>query len=169
MLGVFRRMNLVYRLFATIDSFAPTILRLVLAVVFAVHGGQKAFGWLGGDGWNVTLTKWTSPQGLGFPYALAALGVLAELLGALGLLVGVLTRLAALGIFCTMLVAVFAVHWPQGFLASNHGYEYPFTLAGIALALVFCGAGRLSVDRALTRALLPPTNRESTSRYRLPV
>lgn len=162
-------MNLVYRFFATVDSLAPTILRLVLAVVFGVHGGQKAFGWMGGDGWNVTLAKWTSPEGLGFPYALAALGILAELLGALGLLVGVLTRLFALGIFVTMLVAVFAVHWPQGFLASNHGYEYPFTLAGIALALVFCGGGRLSGDRAVTRSLLPPSGRESVSRYRLPI
>ena len=161
-------MNLIYRLFVTIDSFTPTILRLVLAAVFTVHGGQKTLGWMGGDGWSETLAKWTSPEGLHFPYPLAVLGILAEVLGVLGLLTGCLTRVAALGLLCTMLVAIFAVHWPGGFLASNKGYEYPFVLAGMALALVIGGGGRWSVDHLLTRAMLPPGNREFAGRYRLP-
>ena len=160
-------MNPAYRLFATPDSFAPTILRLVLAVVFAVHGGQKIFGWLGGPGWGTTLEQWTSTEGLNFSHPVAALGILAETLGALGLLAGVLTRLAALGIFCTMLGAIFAVHGPAGFLAPK-GYEYPFTLAGVALALMLAGGGRWSVDRLITRALLPP-NTGKLGSYRLPM
>ncbi len=167
MVWVFRRMNLVYRLFATPDSLAPTILRLTLAVVFAVHGGQKTVGWMGGHGWSETLQQWTSPEGMNFSYPLAMLGILAEALGALGLLVGLLTRLAAVGICCTMLTAIFTVHRSGGFLAPK-GYEYPFTLAGVALALMFCGGGRWSIDRFITRGLLPPST-GMASRYRLPL
>ena len=94
-------MNPVYRLFATINSFAPTILRLLLTVVFTIHAGQKTVGWLGGEGWKGTLAHWTAapPEGLDFPYWLALAGILAEAFGAVGLLLGFLTRLAALGIF----------------------------------------------------------------------
>ena len=160
-------MNPVYRLFATVPSFAPTILRLTLAVVFAVHGGQKTVGWLGGPGWADTLAHWTSREGMNFPYPVAVLGILAESLGALGMLTGFLTRLAALGIFCTMLVAILAVHLPGGFLAPK-GCEYPFTLAGMALALIFCGGGRWSVDGLVTGTLLPP-NTGRLGSYRLPL
>ena len=160
-------MNPVYRLFATVDSFAPTVLRLVLAVVFAVHGGQKTLGWFGGEGWTATLQQWTDPDGgLHFPYPLAVLGLLAEPCSALGLLTGFLTRLAALGIFCTMAVAMVAVHGQGGFLAPR-GYEYPFTLAGVALALMLCGGGRWSLDRLLTHLLLPPDS-GTVGGYRLP-
>ena len=158
-------MNPVYRFFATVDSFAPTILRLVLTVVFTVHGGQKTIGWLGGPGWSATLAQWTGAEGLNFSYPVALLGILAEPLGALAMLTGFLTRLAALGIFCTMGVAIFAVHWSAGFLAPQ-GCEYPFTLAGVALALLFGGGGRWSVDRLITRALLPPNTGQLGS-YRL--
>lgn len=161
-------MNPVYRLFATPASFAPTILRLTLAVVFAVHGGQKTFGWMGGHGLSATLLEWTSADGLNFSYPMAVLGILAELLGALGLFTGLLTRLAALGIFCTMLTAIFSVHLPAGFLAPR-GYEYPFTLAGAALALIFCGGGRWSLDRRITRGLLPPPTTGLIGKYRLPL
>ena len=67
-------MHLFYRLFATINSFAPTILRLTLAAVFLVHGGQKTFGWMSGPGWNDTLTRLTAPGGLNFstPVAVCA-------------------------------------------------------------------------------------------------
>ena len=150
---------MVYRLFTTINSFAPTILRLVLTVIFTVHGGQKTIGWLGGEGWNGTLAHWTapSPDGFGFPYGLAVMGIAAEVCGAVGMLLGFMTRLAALGLLCVMGTAVVFVHGPSGFFAPR-GYEYPLTLGGVALALLCCGGGRLSVDRFLTRALLPPNS-----------
>ncbi len=150
-------MNPVYRFFATINSFAPTVLRLLLTGVFAIHAGQKTVGWLGGEGWKGTLAHWTAaaPDGLNFPYGLAMMGILAEVFGAAGLLLGFMTRLAALGIFCVMVTAVFFVRGSAGFFAPR-GYEYPLTLAGVAFALMCCGGGRFSVDRLLTRALLPP-------------
>lgn len=160
-------MNPVYRLFATVDSLAPTVLRLLLAGVFTVHGGQKTVGWMGGAGWTETLGQWTSPDGLHLSYPLAVLGILAEALGALGMLTGFLTWLAALGIFCVMGVAISAVHWQAGFLAPK-GYEYPLTLAGVALALMLSGGGRWSLDRLITRVLLPP-NGGAVGSYRLPL
>lgn len=149
-------MHPVYRFFNTPDSFALTLLRLMLAGVFFVHGGQKTFGWMGGDGWSATLQGMTAADGgLHLPYALAALGVLAEILGALGLLLGFCTRLAALGIFCNMAVAVGYVHWKSGFLAKNGGFEYPLALGVVALALMLAGGGRFSVDRTITSQLMP--------------
>ena len=148
-------MHLFYRLFATINSFAPTILRLVLALVFCVHGGQKTIGWMGGPGLSNTLAQWTSPEGLNLSYPVAVLGILAEVVGAVGMLLGCCTRVAGLLLLSQMTVAVALVHWQAGFLAPK-GYEYPLTLGGVALALVFCGGGRLSADRALARQLLAP-------------
>ena len=157
----------VYRLLATINSFAPTVLRLVLAAVFFVHGTQKTLGWFGGPGWNAQLEKWTGPQGMELSYSLAAVGMLAEVVGAAGMLLGFCTRLAALLLLGVMTMAIALVHLHHGFLASDGGFEYPMTLGGIALALVFCGGGRFSIDRALTRQLLPP-NSGMVGAYKLP-
>ena len=150
-------MHLFYRLFATINSFAPTILRLVLALVFCVHAGQKTIGWMGGPGLSALLAQWTAPPpaGLNLSYPVAVLGILAEVAGALAMLLGLCTRLAGLLLLGQMAAAVALVHWQAGFLAPK-GYEYPLTLGGVALALVFCGGGRLSADRALARQLLAP-------------
>ena len=148
-------MNPIYRLFATVDSFAPTILRVLLTVVFCVHGGQKTVGWMGGLGWSGTLAQWTDPHGLNFSYPLAMLGIAAEVAGAAGMFLGFLTRLAALAILCVMAVAIATVHWQAGFL-NPKGYEYPLSLGVVALALLCSGGGRLSLDRVITRHLLPP-------------
>ncbi len=160
-------MHVFYRLFATINSLAPTILRLLLAVVFCVHGGQKTVGWMGGPGWSQTLAHWTSPQGLDLPYPVAMLGIVSELFGAVAMLLGFCTRLAALLLLGQMTVAVALIHWQAGFLSPN-GYEYPLTLGCVALALVFCGGGRFSMDRAFTRQILPPqTTATILTHYRM--
>ncbi len=148
-------MNVVYRLFFTRDSFGPTLLRCLLAVVFFIHGGQKTFGVFGGAGWTATLAQWTSPEGMHLSYPVAVGGILVELVGAAGMFFGFLTRLAALGICCAMAVAISTVQLPAGFLAPQ-GFEYPLTLAVVALSLVFSGGGKFSVDKAITAQLLPP-------------
>jgi putative oxidoreductase len=147
-------MNPVSRIFSTPASLAPTIIRLALATVFIYHGGQKAFGLFGGQGWSATLTALTAADGLNFPYWLAALGVLAEIAGAAGLLFGIFTRVAAFGILCVMLVAIYSVHLANGF-GGPTGYEYPFALAAMAFSLVCIGGGRFSIDRGVSRQLMP--------------
>jgi putative oxidoreductase len=73
----------------------------------------------------------------------------AELLGAILLLLGFLTRVGAFLLFCVMLTAVVGVHWKNGFFAPG-GIEYPMTLAAISLALLISGGGAASIDRGLS-------------------
>jgi putative oxidoreductase len=117
------------------------VLRLGLAAVFIAHGGQKMFGWFGGKGLEATIAGMA--QG-GIPAPLAFLAAFTEFFGGLAVLVGLLSRLASLGLFVTMLVAVFGVHLKGGFFLPA-GYEYAFTLGMIALTLVLTGPGRLAI------------------------
>src|SRR5262245_32783060 len=140
-------------LFQTNGSAAGLILRLTLAVVMFPHGAQKVLGWFGGQGLMPTLQSFTSA---GIPPVLAWLVIVAEFLGPLALAVGLLTRLAALGIAGVMLGAMKMVHWTNGFFMNwsgtqqGEGFEYHLLALGIAIALVIMGAGAGSVDRALT-------------------
>jgi putative oxidoreductase len=140
-------------LFRTNGSVAGLILRLTLAVVMFPHGAQKALGWFGGQGLMPTLQFFTSA---GIPPVLAWLVIAAEFLGSLGLAVGLLTRLAAIGIAGVMLGAIRMVHWQNGFFMNwsgtqpGEGFEYHLLALGMALALVIMGGGAASVDRALT-------------------
>src|SRR6266849_2083308 len=86
--------------------------QIMLAVVMFPHGAQKVLGWFGGQGFKPTVQFFTSA---GIPPVLALLAMAAEFLGPLGLAVGLLTRLAAFGIGCVMLVALITTHWPYGF------------------------------------------------------
>jgi putative oxidoreductase len=143
-------------LLQTDGGVAGLILGLTLAVVIFPHGAQKVFGWFGGHGFKNTLQFFT---GSGIPTGLALLAIAAEFLGSLGLAVGLLTRVAAFGIACVMLVAIATVHWPHGFFMNwsgtqpGEGFEYHLLALGIAIALMIMGGGVWSVDGALTGAV----------------
>jgi putative oxidoreductase len=119
------------------------------------HGAQKLLGLFGGFGFSGTMQYFTSTMGL--PYGLALLVIAAEFFGALGLIFGLLTRVAALGIGCVMAGAIYLVHLPNGFFMNwsgkqaGEGFEYHILALGIALALMIKGGGLLSVDRAIAR------------------
>jgi len=129
------------------------VLRLTLAVVIFPHGAQKALGWFGGHGFKNTLKFFTNS---GIPTVLALLAIAAEFLGPLGLAVGLLTRVAAFGIACVMLVALVTVHWQHGFFMNwfgtqqGEGFEYHLLALGIAISLTIMGGGAWSVDGILT-------------------
>ena len=148
-------MNPVYRFFVTINSFAPLVLRWLLALICGVHAGQRAFGWMDGPGWKATLAELTAPAGLHLPYPVAALGLLAGMAATVALFCGFCTRLAACIVLGGLALSIYTSRWDQGFLLSSD-FQYPLTLGGVAVALMFCGGGRFSVDRAITRQLLPP-------------
>jgi len=143
-------------LLATRAGWSGTILRVVLAVVMFPHGAQKVLGWFGGPGFSAQMHAFT--QDMGLPWIVGLLVMVAELLGSLALLVGFLTRLAALGIGCVMVGAIALVHAHNGFFMNwygqkaGEGYEYHLLALAIVLALIVGGAGRLSLDRRLTRA-----------------
>lgn len=141
-------------LFRTRDDIALAILRIVLGVVILAHGLQKTIGSFGGHGFAGTMAAFT---GQGLPAPLAFLVILGESAGALGLIVGLCTRVAALGILCIMLGAV-GVHWPNGFFMnwfgqqSGEGFEYHLLAIAIAVVLLLRGGGAASIDRAIDSA-----------------
>lgn len=138
------------RLLVTDAGYAPLPLRLAAGLIFAAHGAQKLFGWFGGYGLEAT-AAWMASVGLspGLPLAVAA-GA-AEFFGGFALLLGLLVRPAAAALAVTMLVAIFAVHFPNGLFLATDGYEFALALLAMMAALLYSGAGRLSLDRLLSR------------------
>jgi putative oxidoreductase len=145
------------RLFWTDDGWSSLVLRVTLGVVMFPHGAQKVLGWFGGPGFSATMTAFTTHMHI--PAPLALLVVIAEFFGALGLIVGLLTRVAAFGILCDMIGAIALVHWPNGIFMNwtskqaGEGFEYHLLVIGIALALMIAGAGRWSADGAIAKRL----------------
>jgi putative oxidoreductase len=148
---------MVKKLFQTDDDVSRLVLRVLLAVVFFPHGAQKVFGWFGGPGFAGQIDAFQ--QYLGIPPFLGVLAILAEFLGPLGLITGLLTRVAALGIMTNMVVAVFMVHMKIGFFMNwfgkqaGEGFEYHLLAIAIALALVIKGGGKWSADGVIAKRL----------------
>ena len=144
------------RLFATDDSTATAILRLVLGVVFFAHGAQKMLGWFGGPGFSGSMGFFTGYLHIPAPFAFLAIA--AEFFGGMGLILGFLTRIAAFGIAINMIVAIATVHSPFGFFMNwtgtqkGEGFEYHLLVLAMAAFLMIRGAGAFSVDRATAAA-----------------
>src|SRR5260370_39406721 len=128
------------RLVNTADSKTFTMLRLVLGVVFFAHGAQKALGWFGGYGFSGTMGFFTQVMHIPGPFAFLA--ICAEFLGSIGLIVGLLGRVAAFGIACNMVVAVAMVHRHFGVFVNWSGtqkgesIEYHLLTFAVALAIM---------------------------------
>lgn len=140
-------------LLSTNPDWIQTIVRLVLGVVFFAHGAQKLLGWFGGPGLKDTLH--TMHETLGLPASLAFAAVGAEFFGGLGLIVGLLSRVAAIGIGVTMLTAIVMVNGRYGLFLNwfgdrkGHGYEYHLLAIALALVIIMRGSGAMSLDRLL--------------------
>jgi len=140
--------NIIQRVLATEAGWGALALRIPVGIIFAAHGAQKLFGWFGGYGLE-GVGQWMESIGITPGYLMALLAGSAEFFGGLALVVGLLVRPAALSLLVSMLVAVFAVHWANGFFMANNGYEYAMILAVISAALMVEGAGKLSLDRRI--------------------
>ena len=121
------------RLIDTQTHAAPAILRLALGVVFFAHGAQKVLGWWGGYGFSGTMGFF---EHWGIPAVFAFLAIAAEFLGGIGLILGLLGRVAAFGIVCNMVVAIVKVHLANGFFMN-----WARTAEGRGLRVSFTGAG----------------------------
>jgi putative oxidoreductase len=145
------------KLFQTNDDAALLVLRVMLGIVFFPHGMQKLFGWYGGAGFSGTMDMFTTH--LGIPAVFAFLAIMAEGLGCLGLITGLLTRVAAFGIAVNMVVAVFMLHLPNGFFMNwfgnqkGEGYEYHLLVIAMAVVLMMRGGGKWSVDMGIAEGM----------------
>ena len=130
-------------------DIALLIMRLTAAIVLWPHGAQKALGLFGGPGIAGTVAGLSGHFGL--PVVLVYLIIAIEFLGPIALVLGILTRLVALGIAIDMAAAAILVHLPNGFFSNftgtqkGEGIEYFIYAVGIALALVIAGSGRIAV------------------------
>jgi putative oxidoreductase len=147
---------MIRKLFATDDSAATAILRLVLGVIFFAHGAQKMLGWFGGFGFSGTMGFFTGTMHIPSPFAFLAIA--AEFFGGIGLILGFLTRVAAFGIAVNMVVAIATVHSAFGFFMNwtgtqkGEGFEYHLLILATTAVLMIRGAGAFSVDRAIATA-----------------
>jgi putative oxidoreductase len=137
----------------TDGDWVITIIRIVLGVVFFAHGAQMALGWFGGAGLESTVR--TMREDLRIPEPLALLSVAAQFLGGLGLIVGLLSRVAAFGIAIVMSVALLVVHRKFGFFMNwfgekqGHGIEYHVLVLALAFTVMIKGAGAFSLDQVV--------------------
>lgn len=142
-------------IFHTDGGLAGLLLRLTLAVVMFPHGAQKLFGWFGGHGASGTLQYF---QSLGIPRLAGWLGILAESVGPVLLVLGLGARIVALLLAGVMVGAIVLVHRRNGFFANwfgqrpagQEGFEYHLLVVGALAALMVTGAGAWSLDGALT-------------------
>jgi putative oxidoreductase len=145
---------MIRRLFSTPDDRLITLVRVTLGVIFFAHGAQKMLGWFGGYGYSGTMHAFT---GSGIPAPFAFLAIAAEFFGGLGLILGLLGRVAAFGITANMLVAIATVHVKNGLFMNwygnqrGEGFEYHLLVLAITLAIIIRGSGALSLDRLIAR------------------
>jgi putative oxidoreductase len=126
---------------------ALAVLRVVLGITFIMHGGQKLFVY-GFDG----VTGAFGQMGIPAPGFFGPFVGFVEFFGGIAIALGLLTRLAALGVGSTMVVALLTVHLKQGFFNPG-GVEFPLALLASAIALVLAGAGAYSVDSVIAKRL----------------
>jgi putative oxidoreductase len=129
------------------QSFGALAMRLALGAIMAAHGYEKIIP-------RGALYAFTQEVAhLGIPAWLGYVSAFTEFFGGMLLILGLATRIAALGNAINMGVAVVKVHLPAGLIGHNGktGFEFPLALLTIALMLVFTGPGLLALDQAIGR------------------
>jgi len=128
----------------TLD-FVMALVRIWAGVVMVAHGVNHLRNQEG-------TTRWFAKVGFRSPRLNARLSAWNELAIGAGLILGLLTTVAAAGLAATMLVAFWAIHRHAGFFVfhrPDEGYEYVVTMAVVALAIAVIGPGEASVDAAV--------------------
>ncbi len=120
-----------------------TILRVVVGIVFLMHGGQKLFV----SGFHAT-SGFLGHLAIPYPFVMGVILTLTEFLGGIALIVGMFTRWAAVALAIDMTVALLKVHLHSFFLPS--GMEYVLTLLAANLCLALAGSGMLAVDNVMS-------------------
>jgi putative oxidoreductase len=131
-------------------TFVPLLLRAALAAVFIFHGLEKVHPDNGyGLKWATVMMQDKAPPVLKDAQPLQALVAWGELLGGVAIALGLLTRIAAVGLIIIMVGAITTTTGAHGFSAVREGYEYNYVLILVAAALALSGAGTFSLDRVV--------------------
>ncbi len=125
-------------------DIAPLILRLMLAYGFLEPTWNKMQD-------VHAIGEWLASMELPAPYFQAWLVTITECLGVVLLTLGLGTRIIAIPLIITMMVAIKTVHWDNGFAAGDNGYEIPLYYALMLLCLIFTGSGIISLDHVLSK------------------
>jgi putative oxidoreductase len=129
--------------------------RTALAWIFIYYGAGKLFGAFNGPGIHGTTLYMANVAGLHPGGFWAVLGGLTEFGGGIAMALGLFTRLAGLGLFVDMVMAMITVTWGTGINSSIHppGYQLNIALGVLALVIALVGPGRVSLDALIDRAL----------------
>jgi putative oxidoreductase len=135
---------------------AMVIVRLALAWIFIYYGAGKLFGWFHGAGLNGTATFFADTAHLHPGKLFAVLSGVTELGGGIALAVGFLGRLAAIGLFFDMVIAMITVTFQNGMIGSTAGIGYGLNvaLAALCVAVILLGTGRYSLGAQLHKRML---------------
>lgn len=130
----------------SVAEWGLVVLRVVVGLVFLIHGGQKLFmfGFGGTAGFLGSI-------GVPLPMVAAIVVIAVEFLGGLALILGFWTRYVSALLAVNMLVALITVHWPAGFFVSNGGYEFVLTLLAASAFFALTGPGSWSLDARLLK------------------
>ena len=140
---------------ARASDAALIAVRIALAWIFIYYGAGKLFGAFNGPGIHATALFFSNTAHLHPGGFFAVLGGVIEFGGAIAVGVGLFSRLAGLALFGDQVMAMITVTWTNGINSETltPGYEFNMALAVMALAIVFFGAGRASVDALIERRL----------------
>ena len=126
-------------------NLALLVLRLVGGGIMLAHGWQKLFVFGIGN-----VGSAFAKMGVPAPAAIGPFIAVVEVVAPIAIILGLLTRLAALGLACDMLGAILFVHMKNGFF-NPMGLEFPLSLLGIYVTLVIAGAGDYAIDASIAR------------------
>ncbi|MBB1315752.1 MULTISPECIES: DoxX family protein [Aliivibrio] len=141
------------QLLSSTAGFSTLALRIPIGIIFMAHGSQKLFSWFGGYGLEGT-GQFFESIGLAPGVAMAFLAGSAEFFGGLFILLGLLTRPAALVLAFTMVIAIVSVHLPNGLFMADGGYEFGLALLAACVSLMLSGSGKLSLDEWLNNNVI---------------
>lgn len=127
-------------------DLATLVLRLAIGAIFFVQGYRKTFAPGGSKGSGTALREMIAAEGLPAPALLARMVALVELVGGGLIMLGLATRIAAVPLGLTLVVAIVRFKWKDGF---QGGWDWPLSVLAGTVALLLLGAGSWSIDHLL--------------------